>query len=568
MNLNNKRLGREQPAESAPDEGIGKLMSMTTRRLPGPGLVGRHANRGRRPLEVRSVGMGVFKPGEELRADLTSILAPALSSSAEGTLMISNQDYSRDKQLKLTRACLLLILLMFGILFAQAVTPPLTVQTTTESKRPVPKALVLRGGTVFESRSGHMLSDQTIIIRGERIEKVGSRRSIARIPSGARILDARGKFIIPGLIDAHVHLVHQLDDAHLTGDEVLPMFLAAGVTTIRDAGDTVVPQKIIARYAEAHAESCPRVFLCSPLIDSAPPIHRDIGWSLSDPEAVPAFVEDMAKWGVTTLKIYAGTDRNVGRRIIEEGHRRGLIITAHLGPYRAQDAVADGIDCLEHIWSVFNYIIPEDARRTPDHRASLNLTNSMAQDLIKSLALRRVMVDPTLAVFRNMILLNDLESVNQHSDNAHAPARLRQHWENYRQRANLDPATREVRRREFLKYQELTAQLYRAGVPILAGTDTPEPYVPPGFSLLQELEIFVEAGLPPSAALQAATINNAAVLKQQSQLGSIEPGKLADLVILSSDPTADIGNVRRIEKVIRGGRICEPAQLLKLVPLR
>ena len=458
-------------------------------------------------------------------------------------------------------------ILLFGILLTPAASSS-AVGMTSEPKSPAPKSIVLRGGNLFDSRRGIMLADQTIVIRGDRIEQVGPRRSIAKLPPGAHVLDARGKFIIPGLIDAHVHLVHQLDDAHLTGDEVLPMFLAAGVTTIRDVGDTVVPQKIIARYAEAHSGSCPRVFLCSPLIDGAPPIHRDIGWSLTDPEAVPPFVEDMAKWGVTTLKIYAGTGRDVGRRIIEEGHRRGLVVTAHLGPYRAQDAVADGIDCLEHIWSVFNYIIPEDVRRTPDHRASLNLTNSMARDLIASLAQRRVMVDPTLAVFKNMILLNDLESVNQHPDNAHVPARLRQHWENYRRRSNLDPATREVRRSEFLKYQELTALLYRAGVPLLAGTDTPEPYVPPGYSLLQELEMFVEAGLPPGAALQAATINNAAALRQELQLGSIEPGKLADLVILSADPTADIRNVRRTEKVIRGGNICEPAQLLKLVPLQ
>ena len=227
-----------------------------------------------------------------------------------------------------------------------------------------------------------MLPDQIILIRGERIEHVGPWLSRPKIPRDARVLDVRGKFIIPGLIDAHVHLVHQLDDAHLTGDEVLPMFLAAGVTAIRDIGDTVVPQKIIARYAEAHPEACPRVFLCSSLIDGAPPIHRDIGWSLTDPEQVPAFVEDMANWGVTTLKIYAGTGREVGRRIIEEGHKRGLVVTAHLGPYRAQDAVADGIDCLEHIWSVFNYIIPETVGGTPNYRASLDLTNPLAQDLV------------------------------------------------------------------------------------------------------------------------------------------------------------------------------------------
>jgi hypothetical protein len=319
---------------------------------------------------------------------------------------------------------------------------------------------------------------------------------------------------------------------------------------------------MIARYAEQHPESCPRVFMCSPLIDGAPPIHRDIGWSLTDPEQVPAFVEDMAAWGVTTLKIYAGTPRNVGRRVIEEGHKHNLVVTAHLGPYRAQDAAADGIDCLEHIWSVFNYIIPEEEQRRANYRSTLNLTNAIARELLASLAQRHVMVDPTLAVFRNMILLHDLESVNQHPDNAHAPAALREHWENYRRRTNLDPATREARRGEFQKYQELTGLLYRAGVPILAGTDTPEPYVPPGFSLLQELEMLVESGLSASAALQAATINNATALKQEALLGSIAPGRFADLVILTADPTADIRNVRKIEKVIRGGTVCEPKKVL------
>jgi imidazolonepropionase-like amidohydrolase len=195
----------------------------------------------------------------------------------------------------------------------------------------------------------------------------------------------------------------------------------------------------------------------------------------------------------------------------------------------------------------------------------MDLNNPKARDLIANLAKRRVMVDPTLAIFK-VLLLNDLPSVNQNPDNAFAPARLREQWENYRRASNFEASTREFRNGEFRKYQELTAILYRAGVPLLAGTDTPEPLVPPGFSLLQELESFVEAGLPPSAALQAATINNARALKQESQLGSIEAGKLADLVILSADPTADIRNVRRIEKVVRGGKICEPAQLLKLVP--
>src|SRR6185369_2488961 len=160
-------------------------------------------------------------------------------------------------------------------------------------------------------------------------------------PEGARVIDAKGKFIIPGLIDAHVHLVHRLNFAHVTGDEILPAFLAAGVTSVRDTGDEIVAQTLVARVAAAHPELCPRVFTCSFLLDADPPIHRDIGLPLADPARVPAVVADMAAWKVTTLKIYAGSGRAVGRKIIEEGHRHGLIVTGHLSNYTAQDAIDD-----------------------------------------------------------------------------------------------------------------------------------------------------------------------------------------------------------------------------------
>ena len=191
---------------------------------------------------------------------------------------------------------------------------------------------------------------------------------------------AEGKFVIPGLIDAHVHLVHLANLSHVAGDQFLPMFLANGVTSVRDAGDAIVAQSVIARSAELRPELCPRVFLASPLIDTDPPLHRDVGYALTDPAKVRAFVDDMVKWNVTTLKIYVGTPRAVGREVIKEGHRAGLKVMAHLGAYSAQDAVLDGVDCLEHIWSVFNYIIPAEAARQPDHRANLDLHNPQAQE--------------------------------------------------------------------------------------------------------------------------------------------------------------------------------------------
>jgi hypothetical protein len=426
--------------------------------------------------------------------------------------------------------------------------------------------LVIAGVSVFDSAGGEMLPDRTVVVDGGRIVAVGTPDELIQVPAAATTIDGRGKFLLPGLIDAHVHLVHVLNFGRVTGDEILPLFLAAGVTAVRDTGDEIVAETVVRRFAESHPGRSPRVFTCSPLIDADPPIHRDIGQAVTDPEQVPALVEDLAGWGVTTLKIYAGTSRPVGRRVIEEGHRRGLVVTAHLGPYSAQDAVSDGIDCLEHIWSVFNYIIPPDVAAQPGHRATLDLHNPLAGALVIDLAERQVLVDPTLAVFRNMILLSDQPEVTEHPDNALAPARLRRAWVDYLQRLGMPSGEVEPRRQEFGKYQELTGILHRAGVPLLAGTDTPEPYVTPGFSLHQELENLVQSGLSHTAALQCATINNARALRQEANLGSIEAGKWADLVLLDADPLTDIRHTRRIALVIRGGQVCHPDELLKLVP--
>lgn len=437
----------------------------------------------------------------------------------------------------------------------------------TEARAAGP-ALVIRGASVFDADSATMKPDRTIVVSGEKIEAVGTPERPVAVPRGAVVIDGKGKFVIPGLIDGHVHLVHRLNLAHMTGDEVLPLFLANGVTSVRDTGDEIVAQTLVARHADAHPGQCPRVFRASGLIDGSPPVHRDIGIPITDPAQVPSLVEDMAGWGVTTLKIYARTGREVGRKVIEEGHRHRLVVTGHLSAYPAQDAVADGIDCLEHIWSVFDFSIPPEVQKQPNHRASLDLANPRCRALVALLARKKVLVDPTLTVFRNMLLLSDLEEVHGHPDVARVPQRLRDSWDKYRREHGLSRASRDLRRQEFQKYKDLTGILYRAGVVLLAGTDAPEPYCPPGFALHQELELLVESGLTPAAALQAATLNTARSLKQGDALGSIAPGKLADLVVLSADPTADIRNTRKIEVVIRGGRMCDPQALLRAMPSR
>lgn len=428
-------------------------------------------------------------------------------------------------------------------------------------------SVVIEHCSLFDPDSGRMLPERTIVIQGTKIVRVSDADEVGDLPADATMIDGRGKFALPGLIDAHVHVVHVLDFAQMTGDEVLPMYLAAGVTSIRSTGDELVAASLVARFAAEHPEWSPRVFTCSPLLDADPPIHGDVGHAITEPAKVPALFDDLERWNITTVKIYAGTARPVGRAIIDESHRRGLFVTAHLGKYTAQDAVADGIDGLEHIWSVFNYVIPPETKKEPGYRGKLDLSNPLCESLVAELAERKIFVDPTLAVFRNMILLPDVSEICDHPDNDLVPRRLRDFWPVYLKRTGCPQGGPLAdRRREFAKFQELTGKLYRAGVPLLVGTDSPEPQVPPGFSLHQELEMLVESGLPPAAALRAATLTNATVLGEKERLGSVSVDKTADIVLLSANPLDDIRNTRHIELVIHHGHLCNPDALLKRVP--
>lgn len=421
--------------------------------------------------------------------------------------------------------------------------------------------------TLFDPVAERNVPHQTIVIRGDRFVEVTGPDRAVELPADATRIDGRGKFVLPGLIDAHVHLVHVSDFARVTGDELLPLYLAAGVTAVRSTGDEVVAATLVAQSAQAHPETSPRVFTCSPLLDADPPFHRNAGRGVTNTEQIPDLLDDLQKSNVTTVKIYAGTARPIGRAIIKEAHRRGLFVTAHLGAYSAQDALVDEIDGLEHIWSVFNYVIPSDQAAEPGHRGRLNLDTPLCESLVAELARRQVLVDPTLVVFRNMILLPDVPEVSEHPDNQLVPRRLRDFWPTYLERSGCPQGgPLDDRRREFGKFQELTGKMYREGVLLLAGTDAPEPQVTPGFSLHQELELLVASGLPPAAALRAATLHNARALRQAEHLGVVAPGKLADLVLLDADPLADIRHTRRIQFVVRGGLVTRPAELLARVP--
>ena len=328
------------------------------------------------------------------------------------------------------------------------------------------RVLVIRDIAIFDSEARTMLPAQSVVIRGERIEAVGP---ALKAPRGAEVLDGRGRYLIPGLIDAHTHVVTVLYWAQMTGDATFPYYLANGVTSIRNTGDRIAAQKILQRYAMEHPASSPRLFLASDLIDGDPPIHRDIGWPLTSPEKVPAFVEDMARWGVQTLKIYARCAPEVARRVIEEGHRHGLVVTGHLGKYRIDEAIADGIDCLEHIESVADFL-----RADPRDRHSLDLTSEPPEERLRNWPSARIRRSDPDGLLGNSFFCGSAgcDLTSRQCPHAQAATRFLGQGSGD-QTGELQLRTDRGTRAHIQKVPGIGRQVHRAGVPLLAGTDAP-----------------------------------------------------------------------------------------------
>lgn len=412
-------------------------------------------------------------------------------------------------------------------------------------------ALVISNASVFDARTLQHRRGQSVLVRGDRIVAIGPAVSFAT-PAGARVIDGTGKFCIPGLIDAHVHTTHVLHAAGLTGDAVLPLYVHYGVTSVASVGDQLPAQRFLQRMSDAEPTKYPRIFMSSPFIDGSPVRHPDTGWSLTDPAQVRAFVAQMKAWEVETLKLYIGVTREVGQRVIAEGHAQGMRVVGHLQRYHPLEAVADGIDVLEHIYTVADFV-----REVPDDRYSFNPDSAATQRFIEALVKQGTAVDPTLMVFWGTLFFPDDLAVTEHPDNAIVPKRLHDWWrgDNLVRAEAVRGVPMARRRKTFADYQKLVGMLHRAGVPILVGTDAPEPQVPPGASLHHEMELLVESGMRPGEVLAAATLGNARALKADDRIGVVEPGRIADLVLLDADPLERITHTRRISAVLRAGRL-------------
>jgi hypothetical protein len=460
---------------------------------------------------------------------------------------------------------------------AGACSPAATPDATPDA--PSGGSLILSNVTVVPMNGAPARAGRTVVIAAGRIVSIDSAPD-ADVPDGAQVVDARGKFLIPGLWDMHVHTSREGRARHFW-----PLFLAHGVTGVREMGsylDTLLFWR--AELARAPLAG-PRIIWSSPMFDGAPASWKH-GIALSSPEEARAMVDSMHALGFDFIKVYVRLPRNVYFAIAEQAGRKGMPFAGHL-PDRIglTEASEAGQRSLEHDGGIYFACVPGAAAlldsvyatRDPAVRGPLEqrlgrlLLDGFDADvcarIFRILAENQTWVVPTLAVQRGFTFVRD-SAMLRDSRLEFVPPALAERWTS---EATEDAASTSAERLAFNeelfgRFVRLVGTMHAAGVRILAGTDaSDESFVYAGASLHDELGMLVEGGMSPAAALATATSAPAEYLGLSDSLGTVEPGKLADLVLLDADPLVDIANTRRIHAVVRGGRYIGPEDRERLL---
>jgi imidazolonepropionase-like amidohydrolase len=435
-----------------------------------------------------------------------------------------------NKSKLLSSTVLLLTLLIYSDAFSQRrqgsvagrSQPPL--HEVNQVSRPDPNRIVaIVGATLIDGRGSAPVPDAVVVVRGERIVAVGKRASVS-IPVGAEVVDANGLTLVPGLIDSHFHI---------DGDDPLPaLYLTHGITSIRDPGQWTEAYDV-ARKGPAPV---PRLFLCGPHLDSPPAAYPADSFIVRDAEETRIAVNRFADEGASAIKVYFRLPLALIRVATETAHARGLPVTSHLEIVDATDAIRAGVDGVEHATSFGTALLPlrdaekyrqavladNNARREGRYQvwSAINLDTLRARALFALIVARGTVVSPTLAVF---------------------------------ERQMGDKDTTEMHVRAFKQMEAFVGDVFRAGAHVVVGSHSDVPHAKRGWAYQRELELLVESGLTPMQAIVAGTLENARYFRAADRLGSIEPGKLADLVLVAGDPLKNISDMRRIKRVMLNG---------------
>jgi hypothetical protein len=420
------------------------------------------------------------------------------------------------------------------------------VSSTAARLRHVPAGtgIIITNARLFDPVTMKTTPGMTILIRGNRIEAVG-----ANVISLEQVehIDAEGRTVIPGLWDMHTH--NSPDDGMLD--------IANGITSVRDlANDTDFLLDLRKKIERGDAIG-PRIVMAG-IIDGPGQYAGPTKVLVDNEEQARAAVDNYAKLGYEQIKIYSSVKPELVPVIALRAHEHGLRVSGHVPAFmRAEDAVRDGYDEIQHVNFLFLNFWPDvQDTRTPvrftavaERAATLDLQSPPVQAFLGMLREKKIVIDPTLSIFEGMFVSRKGTMSPGYAAIAdRLPPQVRR---NFLGGGLPVPDGMDQRYRDsFRNLLAMVKALYDNHIPIVAGTDAMA-----GFSLHRELELYVQAGIPPAEVLRMATLGAASVMKHDDILGSIAPGKLADLDIIDGDPSINISDVRKVVTVIKDGKV-------------
>ena len=401
------------------------------------------------------------------------------------------------------------------------------------------KVLAITGGQVIDVEEKENISNAVIIIENGIITKLGTAAN-TKIPANATVIHAEGKTIMPGLWDMH---------AHFEQAEWGPAYLAAGVTTVRDCGNEYEYINAIKEAIDSHKGVGPLI-LKAGIIDGAGP--RGLGIVRAHTKEEVVTVVNMYKNnGFAQIKIYGSVKPEIVKAICDEAHRLNLTVTGHIPQnMRTQAGIDSGMDMINHMQYVY-------AMMKKNKEGSVDMLDATSINALAFLKAHHTVVDPTIGVYEMTYrpVNEDIKIMEPNYFNLPLPLQ---------QLFTTMGEPEEAAKKDLPMYESmktLVKTLYDNGITVVAGTDMGFP----GYSLPRELELYVQAGLTPLQAIQAATIKPAMVMQMDKITGSIKTGKKADLIILDANPLTDIRNIRKVHTVIKEGQEYNPHVLHKMV---
>lgn len=456
----------------------------------------------------------------------------------------------------------------------------LPVQLTAQwSHNSQPTSLAFTHVTVIDMTGAPPKPDMTVVITGNRITALGQTGRV-RVPRGAQVIDATGKYLIPGLWDMHVHITET--------ERSLPMFIANGVTGVRNTGG--IAEDLFRWRAEIASGRLlgPRIVACGPVVDGENPSHPDHSVVIRNAAEGRAAVISLKRQGADFIKVYDGVPRDAYFAIAEESRRQRIPFVGHVPTsVTTMEASDAGQKSIEHLGTILegsstaerelrNWVSPPaqegDFSAIPrritarGNRTLDTYSDERAQELFRHLVRNHTWQVPTLLVKKIWAYVDDISAVED-ARFRYVPQSVREEWSPQRQLLYRyrTPEFIVYNKRLFQKEMELVGAMHRAGVEFMAGTDVGGAYTYYGFSLHDELALFVEAGFTPMEALQAATRNPARFLGELNSQGTVERGKLANLVLLEASPLENIRNTQQINAVVPNGRYLPKETLQRML---